>query len=171
MRSTLVGAVALLLALTACGGDDTRDDESLAVDEQTAAAALSTHLQGERFTKAQADCISTDLVGEFGIPHLTDLQILDASLAVLPGRTRSFAAFSSRADAPRAAAVLVDCVTVAGVMKQQYQGIDDAAAECIANAFGRERLVAAMAAGLERVAAEDTPADVTAEMSACVPKE
>jgi len=159
MRSTVVGALALLLATSACGGG-----------EQTAATALSTYLRGERFTKAQADCISEDLVGEFGIPHLTDLQVLDATLAVQPENTRNLAAFRSEADAPKAAAVVVDCVTVAGVMKQQYQGIDDATAECIAKAFGRERLVAAMAAGMEGVAAEDTPADVTAEMSRCVPK-
>jgi hypothetical protein len=170
MRRTLLGATALLLlALPACGVGDSLD-RNLAEDDETAAAgALSAFLQEERFTKADAECIGKDLVGVFGLDHLSDLQVLNAQRQVQPDQASKFAAFSSKTDAPKAAAIVVDCLTVEGMMKQQYQGIDDSTAACLGKAFGRQRLVAAMAAGLQGVAAPNTPADVSAEMGKCVP--
>jgi hypothetical protein len=167
---TLMGATVLLCVLTACGMGDSLDRNLAADDETAAAGALSTFLQEERFTRPQAECIGKDLVDVFGLDHLTDLQVLTAQLQVQPAKAANLAAFGSKTDAPKAAAIVVDCITVAGMMKQQYQGIDDATAECLGKAFGRQRLVDAMAAGLQGVAAPDTPADVTEEMSKCVPK-
>ncbi len=167
---TIVAAAGLLLATSACSGEATVD-EPLVGDEHAAATALSTYLRGERFDEEQSDCIADRLVRDFGLDHLEDLGVIDDKLEPKTEQAKDFGAFASKADAPRAASLVVDCVTPEGVMKQQYQGIDDTTAACIAKAFGRDRLVAAMAAGIQGVQAADTPDDVTADMNACVPKE
>ena len=167
MRWTTACAVALLLATAACGGsDDAKIDE----DDQTAATAISEFFSVQGMDQKQADCIGNALVEQFGIPHLKDIKVLDAKLEAQPDQTREFKAFSSTSDSTDAAEIVVECVSVAGVMKDQYQGIDDATADCLAEAFGRDRMVESMAAGLRGEAAPDLPADVTTEMSKCAPK-
>ena len=168
MRWTTGCASLLLFATAACGGGS-GDSGGLEGDEKDAAAAISTYFEGEGMQATEASCIGDGLVRQFGIAHLKDLGVLDEKLKPQPGKTRELKAFSSAADAPKAATITVDCVTVAGVMKEQYQGIDDATADCLAKAFGRQRMIDSMAAGLQGLAADDTPAEVTAEMSKCVP--
>ncbi len=167
MKRTWV-AVALLLATTACGGDDEGAETAgpLAGDDKVAADSISAYWQRSGVEKKASICLGERMVREFGVAHLKDLEVLDAKLKA---QDTAATAFKSDADAPKAATMIVDCLTLPGLMKQQYTGVDDATATCLADAFGRDRMVDAMAAQFQGTAAEDTPEDVTAEMSECVP--
>ena len=62
----------------------------------------------------------------------------------------------------------LDCLTLPGIMAQQYRLTDDAVAQCLADAYGRDRMIEAMSAQLQGRTAEEAPADVTAAMGKCV---
>jgi len=170
MRKTLAGVLALLalLTLAACGGgDDAEAKAKKAADEKTAVASISKYWQATGITADKAECLGTDTVAEFGVPHLRDLGILDEELQA---STTIATGFKSASDAPKAATIIVDCLTLPGIMAQQYQLTDDTVAQCLADAYGHDRMIEAMSAQLQGRTPESTPADVTAAMGKCVEK-
>ena len=168
MKKTIVCVVALLLSLTACGGKD-EPKKTAPNDADKVAVGLSELLQEQSLSKEDADCVSKKLVAELGVGHLKDLKVVDDKLKV--SKTMTLSTFNSDADAPKVAAIYVDCMTVAGLLRQQYQTIDQKTAECMAEAFGRERMVMLTTASLQgSKAVDETPEDVKAKMADCVPK-
>ena len=164
MRKSLLCA-ALLLTLAACGGED-KKDEALSADEQTAADNISAYWQESNLAKEPADCLGEKTVRSFGLAHLKDLGVLDDEL-----RTKSSVDtwFTSEADSVKAATNNVDCISLPELLKQSYPGIDDDTAECLADAFGRDRYIEAMAQTMQG-ASFSTPPEVEAEMEKCVPQ-
>ena len=165
MRTTLAGAL-VLLTLTACGGgDDEAAKEKTKADEKAAVSSISAYWQATGIAAEKSDCLGERTVDEFGVPHLQDLGILDDQLEA---STTIATGFKSAADAPKAATIVVDCLTLPGIMAQQYQLTDDAVAQCLADAYGRERMIEAMSAQLQGQTAATTPAEVTTAMEKCV---
>lgn len=157
----------LSLTATACGGgDETPDDEGpLTGADRTAAASITQFWLEAGVEKSGAQCLGEEMVRSFGVAHLQDLDLLDERYQANDSATT---VFRSATDAPKAAALIVDCRGLPTLMKQQYQGIDDETAQCLADAYGRDRMVEAMAASLRDEEGEATPEDVTLEMSKCV---
>ena len=166
MMKSLVSACALLLSVSACGGDD-KESEALTADETAVATSISEYWQSTGIAEDPADCIGEKTVRSFGIAHLQDVGAVDDDLKAGEGLAT---AFSSAADATEAAENNVDCLTLPALMQEQYPGIDDETAECLAEAYGHERYVEAMANTMRGIAV-DTPDEVTAEMSKCVPEQ
>jgi hypothetical protein len=167
MTKTLVGAAVLLLAVTACGGKaKDKLDAPLTGDDKAAASSISDYWVKAGITKKASDCLGEKYIREFGVAHLKDLKILDDSLKA---QDTAGTAFKSKTDAPKAATMIVDCLTLPALMKQQDPNVDDRTAQCLADAYGRDRMIRAITASLEGTPAEETPADVAAEMSKCVP--
>ncbi|HSV39172.1 MAG TPA: hypothetical protein VLI04_10455 [Nocardioidaceae bacterium] len=166
MRNTLVSAAALLLTLSACGGDEKTDE--LTADEQQAATSISAYWQGTGMNEEPSDCLGEKTVRSFGLAHLKDLGALNDEL---DAETKLPTAFTSATDATTAATNTVDCLTLSGLMMEQYKGVDEATAECLAEAYGRDRYIKAMADTMQGLSVEEAPADVTAEMSKCVPQQ
>jgi len=166
MRTTLASVLALI-TLTACGGGDDEAEAQRKADEKAAIASIAQYWEDTGIAADKADCLGTDLVEVFGVPHLQDLEILDDKLET---STTIATGFTSAADAPKAATVIVDCLTLPGIMAQQYQLKDDAVATCIADAYGRDRMIEAMALQMQGKPAGETPAEVTTAMEKCVEK-
>ena len=122
MRRTVWCAVALLLATAACGGSD--KDTAAEKDDTAAATAISSFFSDQGMDSGQARCLGQQLVDKVGVAHLKDIEVLDAKLEA-QDPLREFTAFTSTADSKAAAEIVVDCVGVEGVMKDQYQGIDE----------------------------------------------
>lgn len=169
MRGTAVLASALLLSVTACGGDDKPSgDAPLTADEKKAVASITAYWKKAGIEDDAAKCLGNRMVKSFGVDHLQDLKLLDDSFEA---NDAAGTVFSSKTDAPKAAAMIVDCRGLATLMKQQYTGIDDKAADCLATVYGRDRMVSVITATLEGQAPPETPQDVTVEMGKCVPNQ
>lgn len=167
MRTTLASAL-MLLTLTACGGgDDDAAEAQKKADEKTASASIAKYWQATGIAADKADCLGQRTVDEFGVPHLQDLGILDDKLET---STTIATGFKSASDAPKAATIVVDCLTLPGIMAQQYQLTDDAVAQCLADAYGRDRMIEAMSAQMQGQTADETPDEVTTAMESCVEK-
>lgn len=162
MRSPAFAVTALLL-VAACGGSD---DGPSAADEAAAASSISEYWESTGLTAEESDCLGEAAVDEFGIGHLQDLGILDDELVA---NEKIATALTSVTDSSKAATMIVDCLTLPGLMKRQYQGIDDDTAQCLADAYGRDRMIEAMAAELTGEGSVETPDEVTAEMRKCAP--
>lgn len=163
MRKTWLGAAVLLLTAACGGGSDEATDE----EKETAAASISAYWESTGLSTAESDCLGEAAVEQFGIGHLQDLEILDDELVA---NAKIATAFTSSTDSRTAATIIVDCLTMTGIMKRQYQGADDKTAQCLADAYGRDRMIDAMAAELTGEGSLETPEDVTAEMRQCAPK-
>ena len=157
----------LLLTATACGGGDEDPDSDAALTgaDKTAATSITQFWMKAGVEKKGAECLGEQMVRSFGVAHLQDLELLDEKYHA---NDSADTVFSSATDAPKAAALIVDCRGLPTLMKQQYQGIDDETADCLAEAYGRDRMVEAMTASLKGEQGEATPEDVTLEMSKCV---
>lgn len=159
MTKTWLVLAVLLLSVVGCNGTD----ES-AEDEQAAVASISDYWESTGLSVADSECLADRAVEDFGVDHLKDLGILGDDLEA---NEKIATGFTSTADSRTAATLIVDCLTLEALMKRQYQGIDDPTAKCLADAYGRDRMIEAMAAELTGKGSVETPDDVTAEMRKC----
>jgi hypothetical protein len=165
MRRSVVSGALALLAVAGCGGNG-HADSSTGPGERTAAASISDYWQRQGYAKTPADCLGQGFVRTFGLAHLQSLGVIDDHLRAQEAKATSY---SSKADAPKAAKVILDCITLAGIMQQQYPTADAETAKCLADAYGQDRMLTAMTAQLEGEAAAKLPKSVTEKMAACVP--
>lgn len=163
------GAVLLATALVGCGGED--EDPADAVDaglvgeDADAATSIAAYWVDAGVAEEASDCLGEQMVRTFGVDRLQDLGVLSDDLEAQDSVAE---AFGSQVDAPKAATLVVDCVTLEALMRQQEGAIDDAQATCLAEAFGRDRMIENLRAQFAGEEPAATPAAVEAEMSACV---
>jgi hypothetical protein len=160
------GALLLTTVLVGCGSDEpAAADADLAGQEATAATAISSYWVDAGVAAEASDCLGEEMVRAFGVDHLQDIGVLNAELEAQDAVAE---AFGSSVDAPKAATLIVDCVGLETLMRQQEGDIDDTQAACLAAAFGRDRMVETLRAQLAGDPAEPTPADVETAMGACL---
>lgn len=160
------GAVLLATLVGGCGGDDPETaDAALAGQEATAATAITAYWLDAGVADDASECLGEQMVRTFGVDHLQDIGVLSPELEAQDAVAE---AFGSSVDAPKAATVIVDCVGLETLMRQQQGDIDDAQAACLAEAFGRDRMVETLRAQLAGDPAEATPDTVETAMGACL---
>lgn len=118
--------LALLLAVTACGGSE---------DERAADAVAESLMDEEEasleMTQEGADCVGAGFVDELGTGKLTEYGIVTEDLTA---PDESVEVDMSQGDAETAAGVMVGCIDAARLMKEAMLGsaeLDPAVEECL----------------------------------------
>ena len=125
----LAAALALLLALTACGASD---------DEKAADAVAQSLMQDRdeafRVSREQADCVGAGFVDRIGVEKLQEYGVITDDLSA----SDTVNVKMPKADAEAAAAVLVDCTDAAQLFRDEVfsgQDVPDEAQECLDGAL------------------------------------
>jgi hypothetical protein len=125
-------AVALLLALTACGASD---------DDKAAEAVAETFADGSdetfQVSQEQADCVGEGFVDEIGVDKLQEYGVITDDLET----TRTVSVKMSKQDAEAAAKVLVDCTDANQLFRDVMlsgEELPEATQKCLDDALSEE---------------------------------
>lgn len=153
-------AVAALLLLAGCGGDDSPSSGSgLSADEQTVADNLAAQIvrsgqvSGESsaqdaVTPEQARCVAEGAVTKIGVPTLQDYGIVTDDLKV---NKEIQGVAMSRDDADALAGVFVGCVDAEGLFEKTFLGAlpgkpDQGVQDCVRKAVDTDSVTAILSA-------------------------
>jgi hypothetical protein len=135
----LVLLAALLLPLTACGGNEEEEKASKSISDSIMKEQEGA--QGSVFTmkRGEADCIGEGFVDSIGVDKLKEYEFLDEELKAKPMTN----VVMEKDDAESATNVLFDCADVEGLMNQALAGggqMDERTQQCLDEVLTEERL-------------------------------
>jgi mevalonate kinase len=182
MRKTAAVLCAALLALTACGGDETSEPqaentvsaEDTKAKENIKASVLDNATEvvgGASLTEEQAECFADGLVDDVGVEKLQEYKLIDENYEMSENAQPTN---MSQEDAEATAAVVTGCVDVKGLVQDQInsdagQQLTEEQAACITDAIDEEKVEAGLAATFQGLEGKENPLeDSMGDLLACV---